>query len=62
MSLMAESFLDTLSRSLDQMFDIYEHVIVIGDTNINSMNKSTPKLKHLNDFCDSHDLSNLMKE
>ena len=57
-----KSFLDTLSRSLDQMFDIYEHVIVIGDININSMDKSSPKLKHLNDFCDSHDLSNLMKE
>ena len=57
-----KTFLDKLSQSLDQILDIYEHVIIIGDININSFEKSNSKFKHLANFCDSHDLSNLMKE
>ena len=57
-----KTFLDKLSQSLDQILDIYEHVIIIGDININSLEKSNAKYKHLANFCDSHDLSNLMKE
>jgi len=58
----AKTFLDILSKTLDQILDIYEHVIIIGDININSIEKSNSKFKHLANFCDLHDLSNLMKE
>ena len=34
----------------------------LRDININSLDKSTPKFKHLGDFCDSFDLINLIKE
>ena len=57
-----ETFLNKLSQSLDQLLDSYENVMIIGDININSLDKSNCKFKHLKTFCESYDLTNLMKE
>ena len=57
-----KTFLDKLSQLLDQILDTYENIIIIGDININSFDKSNPKFKHLKSFCESNDLSNLIKE
>ena len=55
-------FIEKLSKSLDQILDSYENLIIIGDININSLDKSASKFKHLKNFCDSYDMTNLIKE
>ena len=59
-----DSFLKCFSKSLDIILDEYENLIVIGDLNINSLKKhnfDTFKFEKLKNFCDSYDLSNLIK-
>ena len=58
----AESFLGQLSQSLDQILNAYENVLILGDININSLDKKSGKYKHLENFCDTFDLKNLIKE
>jgi len=55
-------FIEKLSQSVDQILDSFESLIIIGDININSLDKSTPKFKHLGDFCDTYGMTNLVKE
>ena len=55
------TFFSYLSQSLDQIFNIYENIIIMGDININSLDKNASKFTHLQDFCDSFDLRNLVK-
>ena len=55
-------FLEKLSQSLDQILDSYENIVIIGDININSLDKTSAKFRHLSDFCDSYDMKNLIKE
>tara|TARA_B110001454_G_C12716814_1_gene432912 strand:- start:83 stop:3097 length:3015 start_codon:yes stop_codon:yes gene_type:complete len=56
------TFLENLSTSLDRILDEHENVIIIGDININSLDKSSSKYKHLKQFCESYSLSNLIKQ
>ena len=56
------SFLDKLSTSLDRILDEYENVLIIGDININSFDKSSSKYKHLESFCETYNFSNLIKQ
>ena len=55
-------FIEKLSQSVDQILDSFENLIIIGDININSLDKSTSKFKHLGDFCDAYGMTNLVKE
>ena len=55
-------FLDKLSKSLDRILDSYENIIIMGDININSLDKSSSRYKQLKTFCESYNLTNLMKE
>jgi exonuclease III len=55
-----DDFLSILSKSLDQVLDIYENIMIIGDMNINFTNKNCPKLHKLKTFCDTFDLKNLI--
>ena len=54
-------FLNQLSISLDQILNSYENIIILGDINVNSLDKNSTKFKHLKAFCDSFDLTNLIK-
>ena len=55
-------FLDRLSQSLDKALDSYDNIAILGDININSFDKSSPKYKHLESFCEAYDLTNLINE
>ena len=55
-------FIEKLSQSVDQILDSYENLIILGDININSLDKSASKFRHLGDFCDTYDMTNLVKE
>jgi len=60
-----DSFLSNFSKTLDNVFDEYENVAIIGDLNINTLKnlKAHEKSKYekLKNFCDTYDLSNLIK-
>ena len=56
-----DDFLTILSKSLDQVYNKYENVILMGDININFQNKRDSKFKKLETFCDTFDLGNLIK-
>jgi len=55
-------FIDKLSKSVDQILDSYENLIILGDININSFDKSASKFRHLGTFCDTYGMTNLVKE
>ena len=55
------NYLDILSKSLDLVYSTYENVILMGDININFLNKCSPKFKKLDTFCDTFSLYNLIK-
>ena len=56
-----ENFLNALSISLGRLLNTYANIIVIGDININSLQKDSGSYKKLKTFCDTYDLSNLIK-
>ena len=58
---MVENFLNALSISLGRLLNTYANIIVIGDININSLQKDSGSYKKLKTFCDTYDLSNLIK-
>ena len=55
-------FIEKLSQSVDQILDSYENLIILGDININSFDKSASKFRHLGTFCDTYGMTNLVKE
>ena len=55
------NYLDILSKSLDNIYSDYENVILIGDININSLNKNSSTFKKLDTFSDTFSLHNLIK-
>jgi len=55
-------FIEKLSKSVDQILDSYENLIILGDININSFDKSASKFRHLGTFCDTYGMTNLVKE
>ena len=56
-----DDFFNILSKSLDQAYNAYNNVILMGDININSFDKNAAKFKKLALFCDTFDLYNLIK-
>lgn len=54
-------YLDILSKSLDSVYSTYNNVILMGDININFLNKNCPKFKKFETFCDTFSLKNLIK-
>ena len=56
-----DDYLTILSKSLDQVYNKYDNVIVMGDINIDFSNKNSPKFKKLKTFCETFDLGNLIK-
>ena len=61
----ADVFFNNLSKSLDMILDEYENLVIIGDININSLKKrrnfDKSKFDKLKVFCETYDLSNLIK-
>ena len=49
-------FIERLSNQLNDLHAIYDNILLLGDFNMTSED-----LK-LQDFCDTHDLENLIKE
>ena len=49
-------FIERLSNQLNDLHASYENILLLGDFNI------TPEDLKLRDFCDTHDLENLIKE
>ena len=56
-----DDYINKLSKSLDQVFNTYENVILMGDINIDFLNKISPKFKKLLNLCDTFGLENLIK-
>ena len=54
-------YFDILSKSLDLVYNTYDNVILMGDININFLDKNSPKLKKLETFCDTFAMNNLIK-
>ena len=55
-----ETFLSDLSTSLNRALDRYDNVIVMGNINIDTQNKTDPGFDKLASFCDVFGLSNLV--
>ena len=55
-----ETFFSDLSTSLNRALDRYDNVIVMGDINIETQNKTDPGFDKLASFCDVFGLSNLV--
>ena len=55
-----EIFLRNISKTVDSLLNIYENIIIIGDININTLQKNSRGFKKLKEFCDSYDLKNLI--
>ena len=55
-----DTFLTTISKTVDSLLNTYEKIIIIGDININSLQKDSNGFKKLKDFCDAYDLKNLI--
>ena len=49
-------FIERLSRQLNDLHAIHDNILLLGDFNM------TPEDLKLQDFCDTHDLENLIKE
>ena len=56
-----DDFVTNFSKSLDQVFNIYENVILMGDININFLDKKCAKFKKFSKLCDAFGLENLIK-
>ena len=56
-----DTFLHVLSKSLDSLLNTHANVIIIGDININSLEKDSRGFAKLQEFCDAYDLKNLVK-
>ena len=54
-------FLDIMSKPLDSVYSSYSNVILMGDININFLNKNSLKYKRIEAFCDTFSLKNLIK-
>jgi hypothetical protein len=50
-----------MSKSLDDMLSDYENIIIIGDVNINSLDKNSSKYTKLKNFCHTFDFKNIIK-
>ena len=50
-----------MSNSLDVVLSDYENIIMIGDVNINSLDKNSSKYTKLKNFCYTFDFKNLIK-
>ena len=55
-----DSFFSDLSTTLNSALDKYDNVIVMGDINIDSLNRQDPGHSKLVSFCDVFGLSNLV--
>ena len=56
-----DTFLTNISKTVDSLLNSYENIIIIGDININSLQKDSRGFKKLKEFCDTYDLKNLIK-
>ena len=56
-----ELFFNELAKCLDLSLNQYENIIILGDLNINSLDKASAKYKKLANFCNIFNLENLMK-
>ena len=54
-------FLNELSKSVDSLLTTHANIIIMGDININSLVKDSRGFKNLQTFCDTYDLTNLVK-
>ena len=55
-----ETFFANLSTSLNRALDRYDNIIIMGDINIDTQNKTDPGCDKLVTFCDVFGLSNLV--
>ena len=55
-------FFSELSDSINKMIVKYNNIILMGDINIDSVDKKSPGFKNLMDFKDTFGLSNLIKQ
>ena len=56
-----ETFFSELSFSFNQITNNYDNFIIIGDLNIDTLDKSKDHYSYLSDFCDTFSLSNLIE-
>ena len=56
-----ETFFSDMPTSLNRALDRYDNIIVMGDINIDTHNKTDPSFDKLASFCDVFGLSNLVK-
>ena len=55
-----ETFFSDLSTSLNRALDQYDNIIVMGDINVDTQNKTDPGFDKLVSFCDVFGLSNIV--
>ena len=55
-----ETFLSSLSTSINRALDKYDNIIIMGDINIDTHSKTDPSFDKLVSFCDVFGLSNLV--
>jgi len=56
------SFWETFSNMVDPIVDTSEKIIILGDFNIDVMNKNAPQYAHLQQFCAEHCLKNIVTQ
>ena len=57
-----DSFFKELNKSLNNIARKYENVLLVGDLNIDILDKKKDLKNHLSDLCDTFSLSNLISE
>ena len=57
-----DGFFNELNKSLSNIARKYENILVVGDLNIDILNKKKNSGKYLSDLCDTSLLSNLILE
>ena len=54
------TFWNTLSNELDREFEKNEHILILGDFNVDVLQPASPQYNHLRQFCTEHSLRNLV--
>ena len=57
-----KTFLGDLSNLLNKYLSKYDHVIIMGDFNIDVKDKTNPNFDKFSEFCDTYNMSNLIKD
>ena len=57
-----DGFFKELNKSLSHITRKYENVLVVGDLNIDLLDKMKDSNNYLSDLCDTFSLSNLISE